>query len=351
MADLGGFDRKSKSLIGAMLAAGWTGRRTSKGHWLGKAPDGNATITVPSKMDKPNRTAQNVEAAFSRWLATQDIPALEELITASHNYDPDSLIDEVIRKGAVKHAVEGVMEHAETLTHKEDPVTPANPAATVVSLVPWKAKLASNPKGGKVYDSAATMERRWSNGYVDYLCALKGCGYSSDNARSVSTHYGKAHTVNGEGTPYAEAEKVVSLDMDYLEPGYRRDVNLEPQRAYNPQERLVSALTDWLSENWTKELSMEEVSTLFLTWAHERPDLEHIERETRPLTDEEIVTRIREIVGQPIAVELKEAKALIDQLQAEIAQRTAERDDIAARLMRVQKDLNAFTEMLGSIGA
>jgi predicted RNA binding protein YcfA (HicA-like mRNA interferase family) len=336
----------SKKLIRSMEACGWTGRRTSKGHWIGKAPDGY-TITVPPKMSRGNRTAQNCEAQFARWLrrqAPEEIAAIEgtDLIE-------DPILAETVRNKAVQKATDALLKKApvdplKQFEHDMEVLTtaitgPKPETRELVSTRPWLARKKHGPIGGERYESEAVVENRYSDGSVEYVCAF-GCGYSNPNPKGVAVHYGRSHTMKGEVAPAGEGPRHV--DVTYTEPSFHR--------AYNPQERLVKALTSWLEENWTAELDMDEVATMFLTWAHERPDLEHVERDVTAYTDEEMVQRIRAIVGQPFSVELKDATAENDALKALVEQRTIERDEVTAQLAKVQRDLDAIRDMLGGIG-
>lgn len=67
------------------------------------------------------------------------------------------------------------------------------PEPTIVNEEPYKAKRSMTDDGGLVYDSSATIKREWSDGTIDYACSTPECDYTSANARSVSSHSGKAH--------------------------------------------------------------------------------------------------------------------------------------------------------------
>lgn len=323
VTDLGGFDSDARQLIKTMESCGWEGRRTSKGHWLGKAPDGTTTITVPPKMSRPNRSAQNSEAQFARWLRTQAPEELSTLDDVMTNGD-DTVADDILRAGAFAKATDVIMSK----------VPPK-----LLSARPWLARKKHGPIGGERYESQAVVENHYSDGSVEFVCAF-GCGYSNPNPKGVAVHYGRSHTMSGETKPAGEGPRHV--DVTYTEPSFHRE--------YSPQDRLVKALSEWLEDNWTTEIPMDEVAMMFLTWAHERPDLEHIERDVLAYTDTEMVQRIRAIVGQPFSVELKEAQEQMAAMQLLVDSRTAERDDASAHLVKVQRDLNAIKEMLGGIG-
>jgi hypothetical protein len=73
----------------------------------------------------------------------------------------------------------------------------------------------------------------------------------------------------------------------------------------------VDALAEFLTEHsWD---NTDELAMLMLTWAHDRPDIEHESRPLVPLTDKQILDKVRMLVGQPDQTEE------IDALKAEIA--------------------------------
>ena len=63
-----GFDDGARDLIRRMLDAGWTGRVSSKGHAILRAPDGKSTASVARDFTRA-RSGRNATADFERWLA------------------------------------------------------------------------------------------------------------------------------------------------------------------------------------------------------------------------------------------------------------------------------------------
>lgn len=180
--------------------------------------------------------------------------------------------------------------------------------------------------GGVLYESEAVLERVWPTGETDYQCAFTGCDYTNENPRGVAAHYGKAHTLKGESEPAGQDGPHV-IDPTYTEPTTTRD--------YRPTQRLVDALASFLSEHsWD---NVDDLAVLMLEWAHYRDDIEHTERPLAPLTDADILNKIRMLVGQP------------DQSE-KIAQITRERDELAATLVRVERDLATLRELLEGVG-
>jgi hypothetical protein len=326
--DLPGFAKENRELVYAMVEAGWTGRITSKGHWLGKAPDGKATITVPAKNGN-NRGLKNAHATFMRWLR-EHVPAEERRIWDAAKESGNPLVQDVIADGLVRKQTQRMVAENMERTHREFiEMVKSDPRVIIEPLVrPWMAKKQPGKQGGVLYESEAVLERVWPTGETDYACAFPGCEYHSENPRGVAAHYGKAHTLKGQVEPASQDGPHV-IDPAYTEPTTTRD--------YRPTQRLVDALADWIDTTDLSASTPQELAVLFLTWAHYRDDLDHEPRPLVPLTEKDILNKIRLLVGQPdLSVELEEARR--------------QRDEANAHLVRVQRDLDALSDMVKGIG-
>jgi len=349
--DLRGFDSRARSIIETAHQFGWTGRVTTKGHYLMRAPDGLA-ITVPSKLDGRPRSEKNTIAPFRKWLrehsphATAIMDSVADVIVDAgpEEFVTDSIVDAIVvaKAARVSHAAmdyDARTYRATLPTPTEEPAMPTPPVSTdparrTFTVSPWLAKKSPNRFGGTLYPSPTTLQRTWSDGDVDYACALDGCGYTSDKPVSVARHYGAAHTRSGETAP-AHTDEVVP-GVDYTEPQNTRDGD------YVPSDRLVEALAEWLRRT-NLNVSPPELAALFLTWAHERPDLADVEhRQPEPMTDADILGRIRALVWSEAA---NERDALADRL----ATAAAERDAAVARLESVERDLQALSDIVDGI--
>jgi hypothetical protein len=311
---LPGFAKENKSLVFAMIDAGWTGRITSKGHYLAKAPDRKTQITVPAKNGN-NRGLANAHAQFMRWVRDHLNPEIQSLWdTAIETDDPmlrDVLAESIVRKQTEQIVTDNIMREAAEFMAAISKPKPA-PAVT---LTPWLAKKQPGKQGGRTYESEAVLERTWPDGRVDWLCAKPDCGYESDNPRGVAAHYGKAHTLKGQ-TPPASQDGPVHVDPAYTEPTTTRD--------YKPTQRLVDALASFLAEHsWD---NVDDLAVLMLEWAHYRDDIEHETRPLVPLTDKDILNKIRMLVGQPDQTsEIEALRSEITVLESEVHRLREER--------------------------
>ena len=342
MQRLPGFDAKANGLIELLTDYDWTGRVTSKGHWLGKAPDGKTTITVPSKMDNPSRAEANAKATFKRWVRDA-FPDIATALDAAGDEDDPILHEVILLEGAHRKVTEVAIE--QIVKSQERDIKELLGAIDWPVRTPWIAHKASNSKGGVRYESEAVLQRLWENGDVDFECAFEGpqgaCGYHSDNPRGVAVHYGKAHTMKGQVEPAAQ-DKGLTVDPSYTEPLLSRD--------YNPTGRLVTALwrcsraAEWA---WHRSGEGRRDSALDAL----RPDIEHTERAQRaevgcghPVRDQE-ARRTGHGGGLWRAV-----RAELGQAESERDAAVAQRDAANAQLVRVERDLNSLKELLEGIG-
>jgi hypothetical protein len=265
-------------------------------------------------MNSRGRGAANAEAQFDKWLrehapesATALLSVAEDMVVEGIDRD-DPVLDIIVNGAAVKTAKALDRPH-------------------IVDERPWMARK-GGPKanGGVTYQSEAVLQRHWSDHTTDYTCAFPGCLYENTNPRGVATHYGHKHTMKGEKP--ASQDGPVAIDPTYTEPS---------KATYTPTDRLLLAFIDAIDAAMENGTDQVDVARLLLTWLHERPDLEHFTREQAPLTDRDILNRIRLLVHQP------------DQSER-IAQLTLERDEANAHLLKVQRDLDSITDMLKEVG-
>ena len=321
---LGGFDKRNRELVYAMCDAGWTGRRTSKGHWLAMAPDKTTKITVPAK-DTAGRGLKNAQAQFMRWMREHMTDEERDLFDkAKAEDDPlvkDVLADSLIRKQATRVMHERDERIDATIRTLIDEGT-----IVIEPLIrPWLARKHAGRDGGTLYESETTLERVWPDGRTDYQCAFPRCGWTADKPRSVAMHYGQEHTRKGNVQP-ASQDGPHHIDPTYTEPLTSRE--------YRPTERLVMAAAEAIRALMDdEEATPESIARCFLEWAHDRPDIEHEPRPLVPLTDKDILNRIRVLVGQP------------DQSE-EIAALQEENMNLANEVARLKDEKAALRDLL-----
>jgi hypothetical protein len=333
--DLPGFDKENRELVYAMHDAGWTGRRTSKGHFLAKAPDGSTQITVQAKNGN-NRGLRNAKSTFLRWVREHMTPEENDLFDKAKE-ETDPLVKDVLAESLVRKQSTRVMQERDERIHTEIREAIKKGSIVIEPLVrPWLARKHAGKDGGTRYESQTTLERVWPDGRTDYQCAFPGCTWQSPSPRSVAMHYGQQHTRKGESEPAGVGPH--HPDPQYTEPVSSRD--------YRPTQRLVDALADFIDTTDLSKVTPEELAVMFLTWAHERPDIEHEPRPLVPLTDKQTLDRIRMLVGMPDPDQTDK----IESLTGELIEARRQRDEANAHLAKVQRDLNDIRELMGEVG-
>lgn len=349
--DLSNFDSEAKAFIANLAEHGWTGRVTGKGDFLAKAPGGGPTLTVPKRMKTGRgRNGDQARTIFKRWLEADPTRYNDNDRTAM---EAMTVVGDLLARDADGHLVAtGTAEEimlAETVMagarKRIKPVHVPSPEP-ILRETPWLARKSPSATGGTLYESEAVIQRDLvgPDGTVestDYRCAFEGCGYNATKPRSVAAHYGKAHTMKGEAEPAGQTATVPGVD--YVEPMTTRD--------YTPTQRLLDALSEFLEGTLDlRNVTAEELALTFLTWSHDRPDLDHETREAVVLTDEQIVARIRSLVWSPVAVDLGNARDAVAKAERERDEAIAQRDEIAARMAKVERDLQAFRDLAGQVG-
>ena len=183
-----------------------------------------------------------------------------------------------------------------------------------------------------VYDSKAVIQRTWSDGHVDFACSV--CDYTAETHKSVANHYGRS------GPPHAHFLPTPATGV----------TPIEPADEYTPSDRLLNALLEALKLAGTTDL--EGLAAAALKWAHDRPDLDHLERGTRPLTDSEIVNKIRALVDTGTLAkyeeEIEALRASLTEQQATQLTLEVERDALVNEVRRLKEERATIAELLMS---
>lgn len=406
-----GFERASLDLIREFEAEGWTFDISSKGHAIGRAPDGSTTTSVARRLSRANRSQQNAEADLKRWrarmagkqetsLAVLSTPLIRRLDgwhpsrTATIaggialGWEPDELVNGAVRltRSGARPVVVRKSDRALTkrefadlrarLTAGGDPLvrelaqsmSAEDWAEYVVSLFedasiaqkvrfvvpgttsepepdvslasestsppaddlpgehlrvvddqgerrPWTAR-----RGGRrTYESKAVEEIVVDGLVVGYGCSK--CDAEDDDPHFIAAHYRRAHR--------------------FRRGREEQNPDLPPPSEYHPSERLIRALMDYLAEHGDMG-GLEETAIAALTWMGTRPDLPP-PGPVVPLTDAQIVERIRRLVGaEDSTEEVETLTEEVERLEARLAEVEEFLAAADARADRLQSDLDAW---------
>jgi hypothetical protein len=248
----------------------------------------------------------------------------------------DPVIDGVLARAALKHGKEALDL---TRSDSEPDYTPEAAAAArvVASRRPWRARVSTSREKSTAdeYESGAVVIVTYTDGTTAFECALPGCGWLDANSpRSVAQHYA-SHVRKGEAES-ANKEKRVPI---------AKDVPIDPEtighrevHTYTPTERLVKALMEALAEAGTSDPM--GLAYAALRWMHERPDLPDPEtRLSAPLTPEDIIARIRLLVGgRDLALEASHEALLIEAF------------DLRNDVRRLERECERLADVLSTLG-
>jgi hypothetical protein len=183
---------------------------------------------------------------------------------------------------------------------------------------PWTAR-----RGGRrTYESKAVVEVLVDGVPVAYECSK--CDAVAEEPHFIAAHYRRAHR--------------------FRKGREEQNPDIPATSEYHPSARLVEALAAFLLE-YGDMGGVEETAIAALTWMSTRPDLPP-PMPTVPLTDAQIVERIRRLVGAED--HLEEVETLteeVERLEARVADLEGFLAAADARADRLQSDLDAWLSL------
>jgi hypothetical protein len=327
-----GFSKEAKQLIARLEEYGVTFRVSSKGHAIGKAPHDLGTISIGRKLSLHNRSQQNAESSAARIIqkikmyertyapdVNEKVQQIGRASEALLDTEPGTITDKIIMRGMERKADEIV-----------DAVRNTEPV--IMSEHPWMAHKAASASGGTMYESATTRERRWSDGTLDYVCALPGCGYTSPRPVSVARHYGRSND-----HPKA-AEQPVVPGKDYFEAFTSR---------HTPSEGRVQAILALLAshKDAASGATLDELVRLILAADMERDPLYERGEVVRE-GDESVIGQIRSLVSPQLVAENSELRERCDALFTRAEELSGMLEASQNEVDRLQGNLSALRDLL-----
>lgn len=216
----------------------------------------------------------------------------------------------------------------------EKPAQDPTPAPHVVSEQPYLAKYSAGEQGGKSYPSDCILEQKMSDGTTRYKCTK--CDYLSENHLSVRNHH-RLHVNSGEATRFDPATRS-QLVVD--DPTYTR------ASSYTPRQSSIEKLAEIIRN--AASLIPEELAETILKAQHTEP-----QQSREPLTDAEVIDRIRRLVDRGEYVEQRnEIDRLaedIELLRMEVEEQTELRKIAEAKVERLTDSLKTFYDLAGEL--
>jgi hypothetical protein len=305
--DLTSIHGQGQDLVRLAVDLGWTGRNEKGGQVVLRAPEPHQSVTVlvPTTKSWNQRKTRTMRQKIIRY---GDPVLRATLLAAADTAAKGNLTDSQTYNAFLDH--EMGKTPPPTATVKGDHTTRVSPAKpTVLSILPWVAKRGTKGDIGRGYESEATLERKWSDGTVDYVCSWPGCDYTSHTPIAVSRHYGASRS---HDKPAAQ-EQVFKIEPWTVEPRSRigrlaQEINLALVHCREDmgREELAHCIAKAIIENRD---------------ANKQTRTDH---EGEPLTPEQLLERIRVMVddgsyGRRLAAEAEQVEkiaALSQELEA-----------------------------------
>lgn len=216
--------------------------------------------------------------------------------------------------------------------------TPTNEERFVVSQRPMLAKQGKG-RGGEqhAYHSQTTIERHWSDGSIDYLCAAPDCTAGPDGGPYVSSERLK---------PSRHYANVHAKGVSPLPPVFKAEV--PNAQTYRPRTTRILALADVLRR--VMEAGVTDPDTLAreaLTWVHEQSKgaTEHAE-EREVLTPEETLRRVKMLLDDGTYFQTQQE---LRAREEQVAHLTAQVERAERRATQAIENLRSLQELVQGI--
>lgn len=295
--DLKGASKNARDIIAVAVQMGWRITRGKHGNFIFETP-GSSEERVSFSMPQ---TAGNA-GVNQQWMNKlvrygPDRDAAARLGLGASKVIP---VGSILRSDAERATLLAVVEQdsvtiptgGEYLIEK----APAMPR-TITSAKPFQAKNGLAGDKGKYYDSPAITERKWSDGTTDYACTR--CDYVNATPQQVGGHQRK----HLRGKDYERPET-------YVGPAYQPDVSGSVTRLANQ----IAAAKDMLGA----DASPLDLATFIVNSRKQgEDDVEH----RGPLTDEQVIERIRSLVDRGAYMEARERSEKLEATVAELGER------------------------------
>lgn len=247
--------------------------------------------------------ARDVEAAIvDRWGKPAPVPLMKVLAPESEAL-PAKLVPAV--------------EHYAT----------AEPVAAVARTVVQSTRARAYTSGNRTYPSNAALERRWSDGSIDYACAHPGCEFAAPLLRSVAAHH-RVHGVVG-------VNPADGFDPDHVP---------EPR----VQSRIDALAAELQAAADAGHGTPADIAAFIIRARIERRD---VDTDPAPdMTPEDILRRIAILVDRGETVRLRDeverTRLAAEEATAQAALSAAAAAESTARADKAEGALNALRELL-----
>lgn len=349
-----------EALVEFAKALGWSAHERPKNNGtLLHAPEPNQAIRIP--VPNPNKTSvrQSWFTSSTRRVVKYGEPNAVEAVAKAVASTGDHEFAYILRQANVELVAlmpgteahqkyeeqrleQAAAEEDRRIIRKnnDDDTTPIEnePKPELVESHPWMARKGSKSSGGgKRYTSHAVIERHWSNGTIDYACAQPGCLFEDESPNRVAHHYGRAADhVRPSAADQLRRERETVFDPNYQPSGIH--YTHRQARVQTMAQRIARGLDK--IEDWRNLVDDELAERLadILT-----PERENLNESGEPLSDEQIIEKIRRLLDRGEYIQMQERIVeLAQQVTSLEVEEQAQRD----RADRATGDLQAFASLV-----
>ena len=349
------FDQRTKNLIRMAVGVGWSLLVTKRGHCTLKAcpPNEHVTINLRShrSAEGPMKgLVKKVNKYANPVLAVKDEPPATK---AEEDAYIGQIADRFIKTEAAAQArrdeAEAERERkqerlaqgkaARERLHKQaaKQIAAAGSVSTEPRTITSEGPMIARRSQGHGYPSPTTWQVDYLDGGTVYQCRFEGCDFESENRRGPGAHY-PTH-----GVPVPEQPPPMVMIPEH-EPAYHKD-------GYTPRVDRVRALAAVLRKameagiDWNDlDAAAQTLAAEALEWAHEQStESGLLSAEREPLTAEEMLTRIRNMLDNGEYLAQRAEIADLRTRMAEVEQREKEAVEQATDL---QETLDTLRELI-----
>lgn len=307
-----GFTEEMRTLVRFAVSYGW--RVKPQGMTLLMlSVTGNKTITLSASHH--NVPIQRHTRTIERYGSPLVKPVIDKAAKEQKDGLPIAAATLAQRMGLAEAAAEA---------KRAGPKTPQEKVLRLISEAPMIAHRGQ----GVGYPSETTIERKWSDGSIDYACAKDGCDFTSTIRHGVRSHW-QVHVREDEASR-SNVDLIPKVLTEPHEPIYQ-------PRKYRV-EALAAALKECLAEglDWNDiDTAAETLAQRALVWTHEQTS-GSMSEEREPMTAEEVLVRIRSLVDNGAYASQADRILVLE----------AEREELAARVEEAEHDAQEARDTL-----
>ena len=353
-----GFNSEARKTMRGAIAAGWKLVVTNRGHCTMVAPPPNEHITInvsQRKSDGPVRQIREKITRYGNPLLMEGVDSGKEI--AKRIEQTERLVEQTRERPAPKPKAsvtteditkgtpfnDGEFFDDEPKVKYEAPTEQDRAARTIVRSGPMVARRGRR----RGYESQVAIEREWSDGTIEYVCNVPDCTsgpdggpYVTENRLAMGPHR-KVHVNLGQ-VEKIEDPRALTIEVPDHEPAYTKEYAPRDERLRSLASVLLEKIIS-LGPDLTDHEKAEALAQAALEWGHTRTDGGLGRGEREPLSDAELLARIRGMLDNGMYA--RQADEIATQRAArEAAEARAEA--AVAEAQKVKDDINGLLDLL-----